>query len=53
MTFQGAASQQGLFVRASGIDIHYVDRGRGEPLIVLNNGMVSTNPIWAGHPSGS
>jgi pimeloyl-ACP methyl ester carboxylesterase len=35
------------YVRANGIDIHYVEAGTGEPLIVLENGMISTNPIWA------
>jgi pimeloyl-ACP methyl ester carboxylesterase len=34
-------------VRANGIDIHYIEAGVGEPLIVLNNGMISTHPIWA------
>jgi pimeloyl-ACP methyl ester carboxylesterase len=37
----------GHYVRANGIDIHYVEAGAGEPLIVLNNGMISSNPIWA------
>jgi pimeloyl-ACP methyl ester carboxylesterase len=39
------------FVHANGIDIHYVEEGEGEPLLLLNNAMVSTNPIWAGHRS--
>src|SRR5215471_11695195 len=34
-------------VRANGIDIHYVSAGTGRPLLVLENGMISTNPIWA------
>jgi pimeloyl-ACP methyl ester carboxylesterase len=33
-------------VRANGIEIHYVEAGAGEPLVVLNNGMISTHPIW-------
>lgn len=35
---------------ANGIDIHYVECGEGEPLVLLHGGIVSTNPIWAGHP---
>src|SRR6266851_3864758 len=27
------------------------DLGHGQPLLALNNGMVSTNPIWQGHPA--
>jgi pimeloyl-ACP methyl ester carboxylesterase len=34
-------------VRANGIDIHYLEAGAGEPLLVLTNGMISTHPIWA------
>jgi pimeloyl-ACP methyl ester carboxylesterase len=37
-------------VRANGIDIHYLEQGEGEPLLLLHGGMVSTNPIWAGIP---
>jgi pimeloyl-ACP methyl ester carboxylesterase len=37
-------------VRANGIDIHYVEQGEGEPLLLLHGGMVSTNPIWTGVP---
>jgi pimeloyl-ACP methyl ester carboxylesterase len=40
----------GQYVRANGIDIHYVEAGAGEPLILLDNAMVSTNPIWSGLP---
>jgi pimeloyl-ACP methyl ester carboxylesterase len=36
--------------RANGIDIHYVEAGQGEPLVLLHGGMVSTNPIWAPTP---
>jgi pimeloyl-ACP methyl ester carboxylesterase len=37
-------------VRANGIDIHCVEAGEGEPLVLLHGGMVSTNPIWTGVP---
>ena len=37
-------------VHANGIDIHCVEAGEGEPLVLLHGGMVSTNPIWAGLP---
>jgi pimeloyl-ACP methyl ester carboxylesterase len=38
------------WVRANGVDIHYLEQGDGEPLVVLHGGMVSTNPIWTGVP---
>jgi pimeloyl-ACP methyl ester carboxylesterase len=37
-------------VHANGIDIDYLERGEGEPLVLLHGGMVSTNSIWAGVP---
>jgi pimeloyl-ACP methyl ester carboxylesterase len=37
-------------VRANDIDIHYIELGSGRPLVVLNNGMVSTNPVWVQLP---
>jgi pimeloyl-ACP methyl ester carboxylesterase len=37
-------------VPANGIDIHYLETGQGEPLLLLHGGMVSTNPIWAPTP---
>lgn len=37
-------------IRANGIDIHYLERGTGAPLVLLHGGLVSTNPIWTGHP---
>lgn len=37
-------------VRANGVDIHYLERGTGAPLLLLHGGMVTTNPIWTGHP---
>src|SRR5215475_8221319 len=45
-----APQRQGQYVHANGIDIHYVEAGRGEPLLLLDNAMVSTNPIWASLP---
>jgi pimeloyl-ACP methyl ester carboxylesterase len=40
----------GTYVHANGIDIHYVEAGAGEPLLLLHGGVVSTGPLWAGHP---
>src|SRR6478752_2449691 len=37
-------------VRANGIDIHYLDHGEGDTLVLLHGGMVSTNPLWTGVP---
>jgi pimeloyl-ACP methyl ester carboxylesterase len=37
-------------VHANGADIYYVEAGKGEPLLLLDNAMVSTNPIWAATP---
>jgi pimeloyl-ACP methyl ester carboxylesterase len=37
-------------IHANGIDIHYVEAGEGEPLILLHGGVVSTNLIWEGAP---
>jgi pimeloyl-ACP methyl ester carboxylesterase len=37
-------------VYANGIDIHYLEAGEGEPLVLLHGGVVSTNPIWTGVP---
>jgi pimeloyl-ACP methyl ester carboxylesterase len=41
---------EGHQVHANGIDIHYVEAGHGEPLILLHGGVVSTNLIWEGVP---
>ena len=41
---------EGQFVRANGIDIHYVEAGQGAPLLLLHGGLVSTSPIWDGVP---
>ena len=49
-TTDSTAASQGQRVHANGIDIHYLDQGRGEPLVLLHGGVVSTNPIWAGVP---
>jgi pimeloyl-ACP methyl ester carboxylesterase len=35
---------------ANGIDIYYVEAGEREPLLLLDNAMVSTNPVWAALP---
>jgi pimeloyl-ACP methyl ester carboxylesterase len=40
----------GTTVSANGIDIHYVEAGVGEPLLLLHQGMVSTDPLWADSP---
>jgi pimeloyl-ACP methyl ester carboxylesterase len=37
-------------VRANGIDIHYLEQGEGDTLVLLHGGMVSTNPLWTGVP---
>jgi pimeloyl-ACP methyl ester carboxylesterase len=37
-------------IHVNGIDIHYVEAGEGEPLILLHGGVVSTNLIWEGVP---
>lgn len=43
-------ASQGQLVHANGINIHYLDQGEGEPLVLLHGGVVSTNPIWTGVP---
>lgn len=40
----------GRYVRANGIDIYYVEAGAGPPLVLLHGGLVSTSPMWDGHP---
>jgi pimeloyl-ACP methyl ester carboxylesterase len=37
-------------VHANGVDIHYLERGEGDPLVLLHGGLVSTNPLWTGVP---
>ena len=41
---------QGRCAHANGIDIHYIEVGEGEPLLLLDNAMVSTNPVWTAMP---
>jgi len=51
MTMQSEVTQlTDRSVHANGIDIHYVEAGHGEPLLLLHGGMVSTNPIWGDVP---
>ena len=38
--------RDGRYVHANGIDIHYIEAGTGEPVLLLDNAMVSTDPIW-------
>ena len=49
-TTENMPASQGQRVLANGINIHYLDQGEGEPLVLLHGGLVSTNPIWAGVP---
>jgi pimeloyl-ACP methyl ester carboxylesterase len=44
------AATDAKYVHANGIDIHYVEAGQGEPLLLLHGGIVSTSPVWSGHP---
>ena len=51
MSLEGfAVRSEGRYVHANGIDIYYVEAGKGEPLLLLHGGVVSTNPVWAGYP---
>jgi pimeloyl-ACP methyl ester carboxylesterase len=43
-------TSESLTVHANGIDIHYLDQGDGDTLVLLHGGIVSTNPLWAGVP---
>jgi pimeloyl-ACP methyl ester carboxylesterase len=45
-----APAHRGQSVHANGADIYYVEAGEGEPLLLLDNAMVSTNPIWTAIP---
>jgi len=49
-TMESTTAPHGQRVHANGIDIHYLDQGEGEPLVLLHGGLVSTNPIWTGVP---
>lgn len=46
-----SAPPAGRHVRANGIDIHCAEAGDGPPVVVLNNGMVSSSAVWNGHPA--
>jgi pimeloyl-ACP methyl ester carboxylesterase len=51
MTLEDSSVQrEGRYVHANGIDIYYVEAGEGEPLLLLDNAMVSTNLTWSGLP---
>src|SRR5262249_13557445 len=41
---------EGRTVHANNIDIHYLDQGEGDTLVLLHGGLVSTNPLWTGVP---
>ena len=47
---ESSAVAHAQYVSANGVDIHYLEQGEGEPLVLLHGGMVSTNPIWSGVP---
>ena len=47
---ESSAVAHAQYVSANGVDIHYLEQGDGEPLVLLHGGMVSTNPIWSGVP---
>ena len=42
--------EHGHVIRANGIDIHYLERGAGRPLLLLHGGLVSSSLRWAGVP---
>ena len=47
---ESSAVAHGRYVSANGIEIHDLDQGEGQPLVLLHGGVVSTNSIWAGVP---
>lgn len=49
-TKESSAVAHGQYVSANGIEIHYLDQGEGQPLVLLHGGVVSTNSIWGGVP---
>ena len=51
ITSRGQGTSEGQYVHANGIDIHYVEAGVGEPLLLLYNGMISTSAVWTDWPS--
>jgi pimeloyl-ACP methyl ester carboxylesterase len=42
--------EHGHVIRANGIDVHYVERGRGRPLLLLHGGLVSSSQRWRDVP---
>src|SRR4029077_10732430 len=42
--------EHGHVIRANGIDIHYLERGAGRPVLLLHGGLVSSSLRWAGVP---
>lgn len=42
--------EHGHLIRANGIDIHYLERGSGHPLLLLHGGLVSSSQRWQGVP---
>ena len=53
MTVRAKTTERGgAYVRANDLDIHYVEAGTGEPLVLLHGGFASTGPVWSGHPAG-
>jgi pimeloyl-ACP methyl ester carboxylesterase len=42
--------EHGHVIRANGIDVHYVERGSGRPLLLLHGGLVSSSERWRGTP---
>ena len=49
-TSEQDVQSEGRYVHANDTDIYYVEAGQGEPLLLLHGGVVSTSPVWAGHP---
>jgi pimeloyl-ACP methyl ester carboxylesterase len=47
-----AATGEGKYVRANGLDVYYREIGQGESLLLLHGGSVSTSDVWADHPWG-
>jgi pimeloyl-ACP methyl ester carboxylesterase len=43
-------SAEARTVHANGIDIHYLEQGEGDTLVLLHGGVVTTNPLWTGVP---
>lgn len=49
-TQQTTTDRGGAYVRANDIDIHYVEAGKGTPLVLLHGLFASTGPRWDGPP---